>query len=57
LIALAAIEAGSSISEAARKTIEDFDFSFQRSLQRDTLLHLGTLDWMSPSKKLAEASQ
>lgn len=31
----------------ARKTIEDFDFSFQRSLQRDTLLHLGTLDFVA----------
>ncbi len=30
----------------ARKTIEDFDFSFQRSLQRDTLLHLGALDFI-----------
>jgi len=28
----------------ARKTIEDFDFSFQGSLHRDTLLHLGALD-------------
>ncbi len=31
----------------ARKTIEDFDFSFQRSLKRDTLLHLGTLDFVA----------
>jgi DNA replication protein DnaC len=31
----------------ARKTIEDFDFSFQRSLRRDTLLHLGTLDFVA----------
>jgi DNA replication protein DnaC len=31
----------------ARKTIEDFDFSFQRSLQRDTLLHLGALDFVA----------
>jgi DNA replication protein DnaC len=31
----------------ARKTIEDFDFSFQRSLKRDTVLHLGTLDFVA----------
>jgi len=31
----------------ARKTIEDFDFSFQRSLKRDTMLHLGTLDFVA----------
>ena len=30
----------------ARKSIEDFDFSFQRSLRRDTLLHLGALDFV-----------
>ena len=30
----------------ARKTIEDFDFSFQRSLKKDTVLHLGTLDFI-----------
>ena len=31
----------------ARKTIEDFDFTFQRSLKRDTVLHLGTLDFVA----------
>ena len=31
----------------ARKTIKDFDFSFQRSLQRDTMLHLGALDFVA----------
>lgn len=31
----------------ARKTIEDFDFSFQRSLKRDTMLHLGSLDFVA----------
>ncbi len=31
----------------ARKTIEDFDFSFQRSLKRDTLLHLAALDFVA----------
>jgi DNA replication protein DnaC len=28
----------------ARKTLEDFDYSFQRSLKRDVIAHLGTLD-------------
>ena len=31
----------------ARKTIEDFEFTFQRSLKRDTVLHLGTLDFVA----------
>jgi DNA replication protein DnaC len=31
----------------ARKTLEDFDFSFQRSLKRDTVAHLGTLDFVA----------
>jgi DNA replication protein DnaC len=26
----------------ARKTLEEFDFAFQRSLKRDQVLHLGT---------------
>jgi DNA replication protein DnaC len=30
----------------ARKTLEDFDFSFQRSLKRDAIAHLGTLDFV-----------
>src|SRR3954468_7393832 len=30
----------------ARKTLEDFDFSFQRSLKRDVIAHLGTLDFV-----------
>jgi DNA replication protein DnaC len=30
----------------ARKTLEDFDFAFQTSLRRDTLLHLGQLDFL-----------
>jgi DNA replication protein DnaC len=29
----------------ARKTLEDFDFDHQRSLKRDTIAHLGTLDF------------
>ena len=31
----------------ARKTIEDFEFTFQRSLKRDAVLHLGTLDFVA----------
>jgi DNA replication protein DnaC len=30
----------------ARKTIEDFDFAFQASLRRETVLHLGQLDFL-----------
>ena len=30
----------------ARKTLEDFDFSFQRSLKRDDVAHLGALDFI-----------
>src|ERR1700744_2933528 len=29
-----------------RKTLEDFDFDHQRSLKRDTIAHLGTLDFV-----------
>jgi DNA replication protein DnaC len=31
----------------ARKTLEDFDFAFQRSLKRDAVAHLGTLDFVA----------
>ena len=31
----------------ARKTIEDFDFDHQRSLKRDVISHLGTLDFVA----------
>jgi DNA replication protein DnaC len=31
----------------ARKTLEDFDFDHQRSLKRDTIAHLGTLDFVA----------
>jgi DNA replication protein DnaC len=31
----------------ARKTLEEFDFDHQRSLKRDTILHLGTLDFVA----------
>jgi DNA replication protein DnaC len=30
----------------AHKTLEDFDFDHQRSLKRDTIAHLGTLDFV-----------
>src|SRR5215207_1893876 len=30
----------------ACKTLEDFDYDHQRSLKRDTVLHLGTLDFI-----------
>jgi DNA replication protein DnaC len=30
----------------ARKTLEDFDFDHQRSLKRETISHLGTLDFV-----------
>src|SRR5436305_7837235 len=29
----------------ARKTLEDFDFTFQRSIKRDAIAHLATLDF------------
>jgi DNA replication protein DnaC len=31
----------------ARKTLEDFDFTHQRSVKRDTVAHLGTLDFVA----------
>src|SRR4051794_8362289 len=31
----------------ARKTIEEFDFAFQASLKRDSVLHLGQLDFLA----------
>jgi DNA replication protein DnaC len=31
----------------ARKALEDFDFDHQRSLKRDTISHLGTLDFVA----------
>src|ERR1700748_923952 len=30
-----------------RKTLEEFDYSFQTSLRRDTVLHLGQLDFLA----------
>jgi DNA replication protein DnaC len=32
---------------AARKALEDFDYDHQRSLRREVLAHLGTLDFVS----------
>ena len=31
----------------ARKTLEEFDFSFQRSIKKTTILHLGQLDFLA----------
>src|ERR687898_2063208 len=31
----------------ARKTLEEFDFAFQTSIRRDTILHLGQLDFLA----------
>src|SRR5918999_314852 len=31
----------------ARKTLEEFDFTFQTSFRRDTILHLGQLDFLA----------
>ncbi len=30
----------------ARKTLEEFDFTFQTSIRRDSVLHLGQLDFL-----------
>ena len=31
----------------ARKALEEFDFDHQRSLKRETIAHLGTLDFIA----------
>src|SRR6201992_3682365 len=31
----------------ARKTLEEFDFAFQRSIKQTTVLHLGQLDFLA----------
>jgi DNA replication protein DnaC len=31
----------------ARKTLEEFDYSFQRSIKKNTILHLGQLDFLA----------
>jgi DNA replication protein DnaC len=36
----------------ARKTLEDFDFEHQRSLKRETMAHLGTLDFVDAKENV-----
>jgi DNA replication protein DnaC len=36
----------------ARKTLEEFDFSFQRSVQKTLVLHLGQLDFLTAKDNL-----
>jgi DNA replication protein DnaC len=36
----------------ARKTLEDFDYDHQRGLKRDTVLHLGTLDFVDAKENV-----
>ena len=36
----------------ARKTLEEFDFAFQASLRRDTVLHLGQLDFLAGGENI-----
>jgi DNA replication protein DnaC len=36
----------------ARKTIEDFDFAFQRSIKRDIIAHLATLDFAAEANNV-----
>ena len=36
----------------ARKTLEDFDFSHQRSVKRDVIAHLGTLDFIAAKENV-----
>jgi DNA replication protein DnaC len=36
----------------ARKTLEDFDFDHQRSLKRETVAHLGTLDFIAAKENV-----
>jgi DNA replication protein DnaC len=36
----------------ARKALEDFDFDHQRSLKRDTIAHLGTLDFVAAKENV-----
>jgi DNA replication protein DnaC len=36
----------------ARKTLEEFDFSFQKSIRRDAVLHLGQLDLLHVKEKV-----
>jgi DNA replication protein DnaC len=36
----------------ARKTLEEFDFAFQSSLRRETVLHLGQLDFLAGKENI-----
>src|SRR3990170_1842624 len=36
----------------ARKTLEEFDFSFQRSVQKTLVLHLGQLDFLAAKENV-----
>src|SRR3954468_1038542 len=36
----------------ARKTLEEFDFAFQTSLKRETMLHLGQLDFLAGKENI-----
>lgn len=36
----------------ARKSLEEFDFDHQRSLKRDTITHLGTLDFITAKENV-----
>jgi DNA replication protein DnaC len=36
----------------ARKTLEEFDFSFQSSIRRDSVLHLGQLDFLAGKENI-----
>jgi DNA replication protein DnaC len=36
----------------ARKTLEDFDFAFQRSIRRDSIAHLATLDFTAEANNV-----
>jgi DNA replication protein DnaC len=37
---------------AARKTLEEFDFSFQRSVKKTLILHLGQLDFLTAKENV-----
>ena len=36
----------------ARKALEDFDYDYQRSLKREVIAHLGTLDFVSAKENV-----
>src|SRR4051794_33546548 len=45
--ATAARPASRPLASPARKTLEEFDFAFQRSIKRTAVLHLGQLDFLA----------